>query len=92
MILKEGPETVAAFYAEPFMGAGGVIIPPAGYFEKIQVVLKKYDVLMCVDEVIAGFFRTGNYWGSQTFNIQPDILVCAKALSAPPTCRSRRCW
>ena len=82
VILKEGPETVAAFYAEPFMGAGGVIIPPAGYFEKIQVVLKKYDVLMCVDEVIAGFFRTGNYWGSQTFNIQPDILVCAKALSA----------
>ena len=82
VIVKEGPETVAAFYAEPFMGAGGVIIPPAGYFEKIQAVLKKYDVLMCVDEVIAGFFRTGNYWGSQTFNIQPDILVCAKALSA----------
>ncbi len=82
VILKEGPETVAAFYAEPFMGAGGVIIPPATYFEKIQAVLKKYDVLMCADEVIAGFFRTGNYWGSQTFNIQPDILVCAKALSA----------
>ena len=51
-------------------------------FEKIQAVLKRHDVLMCVDEVIAGFFRTGNYWGSQTFNIQPDILVCAKALSA----------
>jgi len=82
VIVKEGPETVAAFYAEPFMGAGGVIIPPTGYFEKIQAVLKKYDVLMCVDEVIAGFFRTGSYWGSQTFNIQPDILVCAKALSA----------
>ena len=81
-ILREGPETVAAFYAEPFMGAGGVIIPPAGYFEKIQAVLRKHDVLMCVDEVIAGFFRTGNYWGSQTFDIQPDILVCAKALSA----------
>ena len=81
-ILKEGPETVAAFYAEPFMGAGGVIIPPAGYFQKIQAVLRKYDVLFCVDEVIAGFFRTGNYWGSQTFGIEPDILVCAKALSA----------
>jgi 4-aminobutyrate---pyruvate transaminase len=81
-ILKEGPETVAAFYAEPFMGAGGVIIPPATYFEKVQAVLKKHDILFCVDEVIAGFFRTGNYWGSQTFNIQPDILVCAKALSA----------
>ena len=64
------------------MGAGGVIIPPRGYFEKIQAVLKKYDVLMVADEVICGFGRTGNYWGSQTFNIQPDILICAKALSA----------
>lgn len=81
-ILREGPETVAAFYAEPFMGAGGVIIPPATYFEKVQAVLKRHDVLFCVDEVIAGFFRTGSYWGSQTFGIQPDILVCAKALSA----------
>lgn len=81
-ILKEGPETVAAFYAEPFMGAGGVIIPPPTYFEKIQAVLRRHDVLFCADEVIAGFFRTGNYWGSQTFNMQPDILVCAKALSA----------
>jgi len=81
-ILREGPETVAAFYAEPFMGAGGVIIPPAGYFPKVQAVLRKYDVLFCVDEVIAGFFRTGSYWGSQTFGIEPDILVCAKALSA----------
>jgi 4-aminobutyrate--pyruvate transaminase len=82
VILKEGPETVAAFYAEPFMGAGGVIIPPATYFEKVQAVLKRHDILFCVDEVIAGFFRTGSYWGSQTFGIQPDILVCAKALSA----------
>lgn len=81
-ILKEGPETVAAFYAEPFMGAGGVIIPPPTYFEKIQAVLRRHDVLFCADEVIAGFFRTGNYWGSQTFAMQPDILVCAKALSA----------
>ena len=82
VILREGPETIAAFYAEPFMGAGGVIIPPAGYFQKVQAVLRKYDILFCVDEVIAGFFRTGNYWGSQTFGIEPDILVCAKALSA----------
>jgi 4-aminobutyrate---pyruvate transaminase len=81
-ILREGPETVAAFYAEPFMGAGGVIIPPRGYFEKVQAVMRRHDVLFCVDEVIAGFFRTGNYWGSQTFGIEPDILVCAKALSA----------
>ena len=82
MILREGPKTIAAFYAEPFMGAGGVILPPATYFEKVQAVLRRHDILFCVDEVIAGFFRTGSYWGSQTFAIQPDILVCAKALSA----------
>ena len=82
LILAEGPDTVAAFFAEPVMGAGGVIVPPMGYFPKIQAVLRKYDVLMVADEVICGFWRTGNYWGSQTFGIQPDILTCAKALSA----------
>jgi 4-aminobutyrate---pyruvate transaminase len=82
LILKEGPDTVAAMWAEPIMGAGGVIVPPAGYFPKIQAVLRKYDVLLVADEVICGFWRTGNYWGSQTLDIQPDILVCAKALSA----------
>jgi 4-aminobutyrate---pyruvate transaminase len=82
MILTEGPDTVAAMWAEPIMGAGGVIIPPAGYFPKIQAVLRKYDVLLVADEVICGFWRTGNYWGSQTLDIQPDILVCAKALSS----------
>jgi 4-aminobutyrate--pyruvate transaminase len=64
------------------MGAGGVIVPPRTYFQKIQAVLKKYDVLMIADEVICGFGRTGNMWGCDTFGIQPDILVCAKALSA----------
>jgi 4-aminobutyrate--pyruvate transaminase len=82
MILAEGPDTVAAMWAEPIMGAGGVILPPAGYFPKIQAVLRKYDVLLVADEVICGFWRTGNYWGSQTLDIQPDILVCAKALSS----------
>lgn len=82
VIQREGPETVAAFYAEPVMGAGGVVVPPATYFEKIQAVLKKHDVLLVADEVICGFWRTGNYWGSQTFGMQPDILTCAKALSA----------
>ena len=81
-IVEEGPDTVAAFIAEPVMGAGGVIIPPATYFEKIQAVLKKHDVLMVADEVICGFGRTGNFWGSETFGIQPDILVCSKALSS----------
>ena len=82
LILAEGPDTVAAMWAEPVMGAGGVIVPPAGYFEKIQTVLRKYDVLFVADEVICGFHRTGNYWGSQTLGMQPDLLVCAKALSA----------
>ena len=82
LILKEGPETCAAFIAEPVMGAGGVIVPPKGYYAKIQAVLKKYDMLFCADEVICGFGRTGNVWGSQTMGITPDILTCAKALSA----------
>ncbi len=82
LIGAEGPETVAAFFAEPVMGAGGVLIPPASYFEKIQAVLKKHDVLLVADEVICGFGRTGNMWGSQTFDIRPDILTCAKALTS----------
>jgi 4-aminobutyrate--pyruvate transaminase len=82
MIVAEGADTVAAFIAEPVMGAGGVIIPPATYFEKIQAVLKKHDVLMIADEVICGFGRTGNFWGSETFGIRPDILVCSKGLSS----------
>ena len=81
-ILREGPETVAAFIAEPIMGAGGVILPPKTYFEKIQAVLKKYDVLMIADEVICGFGRTGNMFGSETFGIKPDIMTMAKALSS----------
>jgi len=82
LILAEGPDTVAAMWAEPIMGAGGVILPPKGYFPKIQAVLRKYDVLLVADEVICGFWRTGHYWGSQTLDIQPDILTCAKALSS----------
>ena len=82
MILEEGPETVAAFFAEPVMGAGGVIVPPATYFEKIQAVLKEYDVLLVADEVICGFGRTGEMWGSETFGLEPDILTCAKALTS----------
>lgn len=82
MIVGEGPDTVAAFFAEPVMGAGGVIVPPPTYFEKIQAVLKKYDVLMLADEVICGFGRTGNMWGTQTFGMKPDMITCAKALSS----------
>src|SRR6185312_14806133 len=82
LILAEGPDTVAAMWSEPIMGAGGVILPPSGYFPKIQAVLRKYDVLLVADEVICGFWRTGNYWGSQTLDVKPDMLVCAKALSS----------
>ncbi len=82
LILDQGPDTIAAFFAEPIMGAGGVIVPATGYFEKVQTVLKKYNILMVADEVICGFGRTGSMWGSQTFNIKPDLLTCAKALSS----------
>ena len=82
LIVAEGPDTVAAFIAEPVMGAGGVIVPPKGYFAKIQAVLRKHDVLLIADEVICGFGRTGTYWGSQSMGMEPDILTCAKALSS----------
>lgn len=81
-ILDEGPDTVAALIAEPVMGAGGVLVPPRGYFEKIQRVTAKYDLLVAADEVICGFGRTGNMWGSQTFGLRPDILTTAKQLSS----------
>ena len=81
-ILREDPETVAAFIAEPVMGAGGVIVPPRTYFEKIQQVLRKYDVLLIADEVICGFGRTGAMFGTETFGLKPDIMTMAKALSS----------
>lgn len=82
LIIAEGPETIAAFFAEPVMGAGGVIVPPNGYFEKIQAVLRKYDILFVVDEVICGFGRTGKMFGSETFDLKPDIITVSKALSS----------
>ncbi|XP_038875718.1 gamma aminobutyrate transaminase 1, mitochondrial-like [Benincasa hispida] len=82
LILKEGPETIAAFIAEPIMGAGGAIIPPATYFEKIQAVLKKYDILFIADEVICAFGRVGAMFGCDKFNIKPDLVSLAKALSS----------
>jgi 4-aminobutyrate--pyruvate transaminase len=81
-IMSEGPETVAAMIAEPIMGAGGVLLPPATYWEKIQTVLRKYEILLIADEVICAFGRTGEMWGSVTFGIKPDMITCAKALSS----------
>jgi 4-aminobutyrate--pyruvate transaminase len=77
-ILREGPDTIA----EPVQGAGGVILPPATYWQKIQPILKKHDILLIADEVITGFGRTGNMFGSETYGMQPDILTMAKQLSA----------
>ncbi len=82
LILAEGPDTVAAFIGEPVMGAGGVVVPPATYWEKIQAVLAKYDILLVADEVICGFGRTGSMFGCETFGIRPDILVMSKQLSS----------
>ena len=82
MIQAEGPDTIAAFIGEPVMGAGGVIVPPKTYWEKIQGVLKKHDILLVADEVICGFGRTGAMFGCETFGIEPDIMTVSKALSS----------
>lgn len=82
LILREDPRTVAAFIAEPVTGAGGVVVPPSTYFGAVQEVLRKYDVLLIDDEVITGFGRTGNDFGATTFNIRPDMMTLAKALTS----------
>lgn len=83
LILEEGPETIAAMICEPITGASGVIVPPAGYYEKVQAVLKQYDILFWADEVITGFGRTGNDFGSTTMNIdKPDLMTFAKQISS----------
>jgi L-2,4-diaminobutyrate transaminase len=82
LILKEGPDTVAAFIGEPVMGTGGIIVPPAGYWEAIQAVLNKYDVLLIADEVVCGFGRLGTPMGSQFFNMKPDLITVAKGLTS----------
>ncbi|MER0238326.1 aspartate aminotransferase family protein [Fulvimarina sp. MAC8] len=82
-IEAEGAETIAAFIAEPVMGAGGVVVPPATYWEKIKAVLAKYpDILFIADEVICGFGRTGEMFGSVTYDLKPDIITVSKALSS----------
>lgn len=81
-IQAAGPDTVAAMFAEPLQGAGGVIVPPATYWEKIQAVLAKYDILLVADEVICGFGRTGSMFGCETFNIKPDMMALSKQISS----------
>ncbi len=82
LIIREGPDTVAAFFAEPVMGAGGVVVPPRTYFDKIQALLKRYDILLVADEVICGFGRLGTMFGTETFGMKPDIVTMAKQISS----------
>ena len=82
LIEREGPDTVAAFIAEPVMGAGGVLVPPRTYFDRVQAVLRKHDVLMIADEVICGFGRLGRLFGSEVYGIEPDLMTVAKGLTS----------
>jgi 4-aminobutyrate---pyruvate transaminase len=82
LIEREGSDTIAAFIAEPVMGAGGVVVPPKTYFPKIQAVLQKHDIAFIADEVICGFGRTGNWWGSQTLGAKPTTVSMAKAITS----------
>ncbi|EWM40238.1 aminotransferase class-III family protein, partial [Bordetella holmesii 41130] len=82
LILREGPDTVAAFIGEPVMGAGGVIVPPQTYWQKIQAVCRKYDILVIADEVITGFGRFGKRFGSEIFDIEPDLMVLSKQITS----------
>ena len=81
-IEREGPETIGAFIAEPVQGAGGVIVPPPGYFDLIQPILKKHEILFIADEVITGFGRLGQAFGSQVYNLKPDLVTVAKMMTS----------
>ena len=82
LIQREDPETIAAFFAEPVMGAGGALVPPAGYFSKIQVVLDRYDIRRVADEIICGFGRLGTWFGSEALGMRPNTLSFAKAATS----------
>ncbi|GLK71439.1 aspartate aminotransferase family protein [Ancylobacter dichloromethanicus] len=82
MILAEGADTIAAFIGEPVLGTGGIVPPPAGYWPKIQAVLKKYDIMLIADEVVTGFGRLGSMFGSDHYGIEPDLITIAKGLTS----------
>jgi 4-aminobutyrate--pyruvate transaminase len=81
-IEREGAETIAAFIAEPVQGAGGVVIPPPGYFDRVQAILQRHDILFIADEVVTGFGRLGKPFGTQVFDLKPDLVTVAKQLTA----------
>tara|TARA_R110002049_G_scaffold142152_1_gene303981 strand:- start:5120 stop:6529 length:1410 start_codon:yes stop_codon:yes gene_type:complete len=82
LIDREGPETIGAFIAEPVMGTGGVFLPLPGYFDRVQALLEKHDILLIADEVITGFGRLGHWFGTGAFNLKPDIVSLAKGLTS----------
>jgi L-2,4-diaminobutyrate transaminase len=82
LIQREGADTIAAFIAEPIMGTGGVLMPPKGYFDKVQAVLKENDILFIADEVITGFGRTGSWFATGLYNLKPDIVTLAKGITS----------
>jgi L-2,4-diaminobutyrate transaminase len=82
LIEREGADTIAAFFAEPVMGAGGLIPPPEGYFEEIVPILQRHDVLLVADEVVTGFGRLGTYWGGETYGLKPDLVTAAKGVTS----------
>lgn len=82
MILAEGPDTVAAFIGEPVLGTGGIVPPPAGYWQKVQAVLRRHDVLLIADEVVTGFGRLGSMFGSTHYGLTPDLITIAKGLTS----------
>lgn len=92
LIEWEGADTIAAFIGEPVLGTGGIVPPPAGYWQAVQSVLKKHDILLIVDEVVTGFGRLGSMFGSDHYVIEADIITIAKGLTsafAPPLCLSQ---
>jgi 4-aminobutyrate---pyruvate transaminase len=82
VIAAEGPDTIAAFIGEPILGTGGIIIPPADYYHRVQQLLARHDILFIADEVVTGFGRTGSMFGTQEFALTPDIITLAKGLSS----------
>ena len=81
-IIELGPDNVAAFIGEPIQAAGGVIIPPPNYWNLVQNLCNKYDIILCVDEVVCGFGRTGEWFGSHHYNIKPDVITFAKGITS----------
>jgi 4-aminobutyrate--pyruvate transaminase len=82
LITREGPQTIAAFFTEPVLAAGGIVVPPVDYFARLQAVLARYDILLVCDEVVTGFGRIGDMFGTTAMSLKPDMIVCAKGITS----------